>query len=840
MSTFHEAIARRIERHLKARRLVVLYDPRREFEPFVGELLATAETADSVALGDIRVWLRRFEGSYLALRHEVERRLAVGETPYGLLYVAGEERDRRHSALMEFDLAGHTYEPQLRKLSRDILRERFSDGQIDVMLEPSGIGYAEISSFFDGGIEKPSILRALFGPLGSEGILTQWILDPSRDEEIQAKGAGSELRALIVARLGLEGRDAAPLPTARRDLVRYLLVNEFRMDLGDPCPTALELIREPTNKEQRERVRTIAAELRTVDATKYEYLADEVETSLGLAELDLNARSLGAIDTFRFEEQRLLTDAAQLLAARLHDDALSLAVGRGDSHWVRTNPLRLAQWKVLQQAAVLGQRVSACRREIEAFRGKTPEQWIEQYVAADGWSRVDGLDRRLGAFLSCMDEDFVDPRAISQIRNDYAEWVRTLTEAFVLVLTESEWDAQWSLHQTQVFDDKVKPDQSPVALFVVDAFRYEMAQELAERLNQADRMSLDAVVATLPTITSVGMAALLPGASESFTVQPGKSGIAGAIDGVLLPDWAARWQHLQAKVPGSAETRLEKLLQMSPNTLASFVSDKRFILVRSQDIDAVGEAGVGLIAQQAMATVIPNLARAVHRLSKTGMSRFVVSADHGHLLDEVQDDDMKIETPGGDTIELHRRCWAGRGGKTPTGTVRVSGADLGYATDLDFVFPRGRGVFRSGGGLQYHHGGLSLQEFIVPVLSITMEQNPGGPGPDAKVKLYDVPERITNRTVGVRVELASDLFAEPHWVRVVLLDRSKQVGEAGMVQGATMDPRTKRIQLTPGKPATVGLMLNRDDCKSVKIVVLDAGTEAAMAQSKNLNISLSI
>ena len=55
-----------------------------------------------------------------------------------------------------------------------------------------------------------------------------------------------------------------------------------------------------------------------------------------------------------------------------------------------------------------------------------------------------------------------------------------------------------------------------------------------------------------------------------------------------------------------------------------------------------------------------------------------------------------------------------------------------------------------------------------------------------------------------------------------------------------MDPRTKRIQLTPGKPATVGLMLNRYDCKSVKIVVLDAGTEAAMAQSKNLNISLSI
>ena len=254
----------------------------------------------------------------------------------------------------------------------------------------------------------------------------------------------------------------------------------------------------------------------------------------------------------------------------------------------------------------------------------------------------------------------------------------------------------------------------------------------------------------------------------------------------------------------------------------------------------MGEAGVDLVAQQAMATVIPNLARAVQRLSKTGIGRFVVSADHGHLLDETQDDDMKIDTPGGEKVDLHRRCWAGRGGKTPSGAVRVSGANLGYDTDLDFVFPSGRGVFLSGGGLRYHHGGLSLQEMIVPVLSFAIEHTSRGPGPETKVRLHGVPDRITNRTVGVRVELAADFFAEPHSVRVVLLHQAEQVGEAGMVQGATMDPRTKRIQLVPGQPATVGLMLNRDDCKTVKLVVLDAESEAVMAQSGNLKVSLSI
>jgi hypothetical protein len=170
----------------------------------------------------------------------------------------------------------------------------------------------------------------------------------------------------------------------------------------------------------------------------------------------------------------------------------------------------------------------------------------------------------------------------------------------------------------------------------------------------------------------------------------------------------------------------------------------------------------------------------------------------------------------------------------------VSGANLGYATDLDFVFPAGRGVFLAGGGLRYHHGGLSLQELIVPVLSISMRPEPSAVGLKAKVRLLDVPEQITNRTIGVRVELAPDLFTEPHWVRVVLLEDAEQVGEAGMAQGGVLDPTTNRIQLTPGQAANIGLMLSKDTCTNVKLVVLDAATDAVLAQSRNLNVSLNI
>ena len=44
-----------------------------------------------------------------------------------------------------------------------------------------------------------------------------------------------------------------------------------------------------------------------------------------------------------------------------------------------------------------------------------------------------------------------------------------------------------------------------------------------------------------------------------------------------------------------------------------------------------------------------------------------------------------------------------------------------YDSDLDFVFPAGCGVFRAGGDLAYLHGGPSLQELVIPVLTVRVK-----------------------------------------------------------------------------------------------------------------------
>jgi hypothetical protein len=347
-------------------------------------------------------------------------------------------------------------------------------------------------------------------------------------------------------------------------------------------------------------------------------------------------------------------------------------------------------------------------------------------------------------------------------------------------------------------------------------------------------------VAALPTITPIGMAALLPGASASFSVIDDKGKLSASVDGATLGDLPARLKYLKSRVPGLVDIKLEKVLDTSVQKLASTVEETSLIVVRSQEIDLVGETS-DLIARNVMDTSIGNIARAVRRLASAGVESFVIAADHGHQFSLRKEEDMRTDNPGGDTVALHRRCWAGRGGATPPGTVRVTGTALGYDTDLDFVFPTGLGVFKAGGSLSYHHGGLSLQEIVVPVVSFRIPSAAGAKSPRWAVQLADVPEELTNRTFGVRLVAIGDLLAtEAIALRVVLISRGEQVGQAGMAHGADFDRGSGIVTMNPGSEANVGIMLAVEDCQSVRVIAQDPATDAVLAQSEAIPVRLGI
>lgn len=192
-----------------------------------------------------------------------------------------------------------------------------------------------------------------------------------------------------------------------------------------------------------------------------------------------------------------------------------------------------------------------------------------------------------------------------------------------------------------------------------------MGGDLAEQLADGDDLRLVPALTVLPSITPLGMAALLPKASASYSVVERKGKLAARVDGSEMSSLPERRKFLLARRPGAQDLDLGSLLQKSTKALARSLHGVEVLVVRSQSIDGLGEMDGGLLARQIMDTIVGNVARAVRKLAKIGFERFVIAADHGHQFSIRKGEDMLLDKPGGDKVDLHRRCWAGRGGQTP-------------------------------------------------------------------------------------------------------------------------------------------------------------------------------
>jgi len=840
----HKHLCEQLGKRLATRTVVVFYDPREELAAFIdGELEEVGRRAGKllrVALGEQLPMLARFEGSYFGLRTEVEP-IAQADVPDSLiLYLPGVERDRDSSVLMELEKGGSVYEPQLKRLARNALREFYTDGDIDDMLAPEALSYGDVVGYLKQAIEgeQASILRTIFEATSSEGLIAQWLADETQDTVIVDR-AMSELGKLIEARLGLSLPAETAISDARARTVRYVLINEFRSDLGGDSPSSLEMVPSPPSKEHSDRIVGVAEDLRKHNGDHYPELADRVETDFNLTSVDLDPSLLGRTDTFRFEEGRLLAHVIEQIADQQFDEAIELVASRARSFWLDRNVGRQAQWEACRLAAELGRELKRVDVAL-AEAGEGPEAWVSEYTANGGWLEVDRLQRRLETWLTQMDEEPGAAQAIAVIRQECDQVLTSMATGFATALAAADWAIPGVRPQTSIYPDLVETAGGRVAYFLVDAMRFEMGVELADQLEQARELSVDSTVAMLPTVTPIGMAALLPAASASFSVVEHGGKLAALVDATPLTNLSERMKFLKARVPDVVDLSLGDVLQTSESKLRSTIDGAQLVLVRSQEIDAVGELDTDLV-RQVMETVIGNIARAVRKLASAGVESYVVAADHGHQFSRRKEEDMRTDNPGGDAVALHRRCWVGRGGITPQGTVRVSGAELGYETDLDFVFPTGLGVFKAGGGLSYHHGGISLQELVIPVISFRMPTAEAEPAVGSGIYLGDVPAAVTNRVFSVRLQVVGDVLStEPIPLRVVLVHAGEQVGQAGMAVDADLDRDTGTATVKPGSEASLGLMLTREDCPSLRVVVQDPATDAVLAQSDEIPVQLGI
>jgi len=845
MNPLHQYLVGLLDDQVQKRTIVVFYDPRREFEEFVGELPAAGEAPEGltrVSLGQRQVYLARHEGSLFAVRAAAEAVTSGARPEPTVLYLPGVSWSEFGSPLLELERAGTSWKPSLKGLARHALLTRFSEGEVDQTLAAEGLRYRDLARLLEqaeaGG--RASVLKTLFPGLSSENLLAQWLADPARDGEVESKGAQAELRAMLTSRLGLALADTIPLAELRDRALRYVLINEFRSDLRGTAPASMAQVPSPPSATHLDRARAVALQLRRAHADRYPDLADRLESDFRVCEAGIPPGELGSIDTFRCEEAMLLTWCARLVAEGRHDEALQAVAERVDSFWTAQDLRRRAQWELVRALADLGLEVQRVRAELPRA-GTAPGSWVASYAGSSRWHQADRLLREVEARVVALDDEPECEEALGRIRRAYEDLMEQMARGFTAALASAGWSVTGVLSQSNVFDKVVSRAPGRTAYFLVDALRFEMGHELARLLPEALELQVQPAIASLPSITPVGMASLMPGAAGGFNVVAHKGRVVGAVDGTPLGSATDRMNYFRTRVPDLVDLTLGELQNHNSKKLAVRLKNASLVVVRSTEIDQSGESDADFIARTIMDRVVPNLARAIRKLGQAGIQHFVVSADHGYLFASRKDEDMRLDAPAGQTLETHRRCWIGQAGTPPPGAVRVTGAELGYATDLDFVFPQGAAVFRAGGSLSYHHGGPSLQEMVVPVLSFRLPVQAAPAAAKVSIELEGLPEKVTNRIFSVRLRVTGDLFTEDAVpIRIVLLSANEQVGQAGMALGGQLDLDTSVVLVPPGAEVNVGMRLAAEDVSAIQVVALDPTTDAVLRSSKEIPVRLGI
>jgi hypothetical protein len=840
----HAHLSAQLADLLKERRVVVWFDPDEAFAPYIDELAAKSDDDEfvaSVKVATLATRLARWRGSYFGLRDAVEPLVAVDRPDPLLVYVPAARPPL--SPLLELEKAGAVFNEPVRspaQVARAILRAKHTDAEVDALLDNARADYAGLAKLLSLGSGGPGggLLKRIVGEAdGDAALVARWIADPGMDGEIVDRGARPELLQLLTAAAGLTVAGTENLDMLREAACAWVLVGEFLSDFtGDP-PAGAALVGRLKTPEQAAFVRSVARLLRTGHGDAYAALADAVERKYALGSTRLSAAQLGSIDTFRFEEAVLLDHACDVLADGRFAEAKAVVDERAHSFWLLRSADRRARWEAVRAMAELALAVELARPQVEALRGNAGA-WIDAYTGGDGWHRIDRMHRRMEELAADLHGDA--EAALARVRQCHDGLVSAMAEGFAGALRDNHWVVPWAMAQTRVYADVVAHRPAPVAYFLVDALRFEMGVELRERLPEDAEVSLRPAVAALPTITPVGMAALMPGAASDFVLAAEGDRMVPRIGASPLPDAAARMRHLQAMVPGVKVILLDDVFGWGREKLKRAIAGAPMVVVRSGEIDALGEAGHRGLARQAMGNVIGTLALAMRRLAEAGVHHQVVAADHGHLFGNERGDEMKIDAPGGRTVDLHRRCWAGRGGATPAGCVRVRGQDLGCGADLDFVFPLGTGVFKAGGDLAFHHGGLSLQELIIPVLTAHLVPDRQDDD-DVSVSIEDaLPEELTARVLAVKLTIEHGGFfdVETLDVRPVLVEQGRQVGSLALALDAPYADGV--VTLTRGRTASVGILLTDETARSVDIMVLDAATGRVLGNGGRLRVKLGV
>ena len=337
----------------------------------------------------------------------------------------------------------------------------------------------------------------------------------------------------------------------------------------------------------------------------------------------------------------------------------------------------------------------------------------------------------------------------------------------------TKWEIHGVKNQRDFYKNEIKQystkTNNKIYVIISDAFRYESAAEFKDLLIKEDRYTaeLTFVLGSLPSYTQLGMASLLP--HQSLSVQKDSDIIIA--DGISTQGTANRTKVLEKHCKGIA-IQAEEFCKMKATTEGrDFVKNYDIIYIYSNGIDKTGDDKTSEHKVfQATEEEFHQLIKIIKQVANMNGSNMIITSDHGYLyqhsiLDESDFSEFKAQ---GTIYRTTRRFIFGEGLTPDSLLMHFNGSDIHLNSEVDVLVPKSVTRLRvSGAGSRFVHGGASLQEIIIPVLSIN------------KGRKTDT-EKVEIDVIGSNKNIASNLtgitFYQMNAIGDKVLPRSIKVG----------------------------------------------------------------
>lgn len=236
-----------------------------------------------------------------------------------------------------------------------------------------------------------------------------------------------------------------------------------------------------------------------------------------------------------------------------------------------------------------------------------------------------------------------------------------------------------------------------LCMVFVDGLRYDVAHRLVALLQAAGHdIQLDAAWTSVPSVTASGKPWVSPiahrvsGSASDSDFEPGVKGEDKALNTHHFRRLLAEegWQYLTSSESGD-------------------VSGKAW--TEAGDLDNYGHQNGMKLARDMDRLVLP-IAERIQELAEAGWRRIRVVTDHGWLL-----------VPGGmPKVDLPKYMADTRWGRCAVlkGNAKTDFLTLGWGWAPEVPIAMAPGISSFIAGAEYAHGGLSLQESLIPVINV--------------------------------------------------------------------------------------------------------------------------